>query len=205
MGKDSFGSDTFGNDWNPFRIDGPQPECDCEFCKLSRLLLDEGPAEDECECSDNCDCECGEVLTVTDEDLDKPVVKHRSGGNYSFRVTGEDQIDWERIDRERWEDAVKRGEYQLDAFIVSSKDFDGVVLLGISNDFLKLFKSEDDVYLYYQQFCWSERESFRWGQDYGLVDGHYRYYWVSGANLGKTRTDIDAIRQIAFKINVSGI
>jgi len=204
MGRDTLEFDFVG--WNPFKKEEEVPEnCDCEFCKLSRFLLEEGPAEDECECSADCECECCETLVVVDEDLDKPVVKHRSGGNYSFRVTGEDEIDWERIDRERWEDAVKRGEYQTDAFVVSSKDFDGVVLLGISNDFLKLFQPEDDVYLCYQPFCWHDLEAFRWGQDYGLTDGHYRYYWVSGSKLGKTRSSLDAIRQIAFKVNVSGI
>ena len=127
--------------------------------------------------------------------------------SYSFKVPTQDSIDWQRIDTERWEDAKERGNYSSDAFLVSYKDL-GCVALAISADFLKRFERADDIVLCYQPFCWDHAEGRRWGQDYGIQNAHYRYYFIKSEDVGKVKAQLAEIRKIhkhRFSVNVTSV
>jgi len=132
--------------------------------------------------------------------------------DYSFMVPNTVAIDYRRIAEERYKDAVEGDYYASDAFMVTSKELDDV-FVGVSKKFLSRFLHSDEVTLMQMPFFYNHSFNTRtglvkcgWGEDYGMWDTAYRYYFIDKEDIPQFKAELAEIRKIHvphFKVNVS--
>lgn len=116
---------------------------------------------------------------------------------YRFYVRNTDEIDYDRIDRENFEDSTKHGCHDTHAFIVTSKLFCGDVLLGVSKAFLAQFPVPEEK-LCNMPFGVYLDGTPMWGEDYGIGDNetnHYMYYFVAPEQIPAIKAQLYLFRK----------
>lgn len=133
------------------------------------------------------------IRTIGDFELE--VGSSKKVEKYSFMVPNLQSIDWNRIDREHYEDATERGSYSNDAFIVTSALMKDQVYLCVSTKFMKRFVEEDGITLlgmpFYSFFGFNG-----WRFDHGVEGNYYSHHVISQEQVGQAKKELAIIRKI---------